>query len=176
MAARIANGQWQVKPRLVRPANETEAPAMKPLGVSPFAINTVTQGMTNVVNNPRGTAYAARIKTVGFEMAGKTGSAQVRRISMRERETGVKKQEERPWEERDHALFVAHAPLVNPRYACAVIVEHGGSGSKMAGPIARDILEEAQRRDPARKTPFRPRVAGAPDDAPPVAVGRRGRG
>ncbi|MFP3701525.1 penicillin-binding transpeptidase domain-containing protein, partial [Burkholderia sp. SIMBA_013] len=75
-------------------------------------------------------------------MAGKTGSAQVRRITMAERSTGVKKNEDLPWRERDHALFISYAPVSSPRYACAVFVEHGGGGSTAAAPIARDILLE----------------------------------
>lgn len=161
MVTRLANGQSQVKPRLVRPAGDAPPPEAKPLGVSPYALNLVLQGMNAVTNSQSGTAYLSRIKIAGMEMAGKTGSAQVRRISMHERETGVKKQEERPWEDRDHALFVGFAPVVNPRYACAVVVEHGGSGAKMAGPICRDLLQEAQQRDPLRKPVFRGRFAGA---------------
>ncbi len=86
-------------------------------------------------------------------MAGKTGSAQVRRITMAERATGVRKNEDLPWKQRDHALFVAFAPVHEPRYACCVTIEHGGGGSANAGPIARDIMIEAQRRDPARRNP-----------------------
>ncbi len=83
-----------------------------------------------------------------MEMAGKTGTSQVRRISKHERDTRVLKNHERPWIQRDHALFVGFAPLVNPRYAVAVVVEHGGGGSKVAAPIARDLLIETQKRDP----------------------------
>jgi penicillin-binding protein 2 len=83
-------------------------------------------------------------------LSGKTGSAQVRRISMRERESGVKKNDELPWKERDHALFVAYAPEDNPRYSIAVVVEHGGGGSAVAAPIARDIMIEVQKRERAR--------------------------
>jgi penicillin-binding protein 2 len=85
-----------------------------------------------------------------MEMAGKTGTSQVRRISAAERATGVIRNEDRPWRERDHALFVGYAPIHAPRYAAAVVVEHGGGGSAVAAPIARDILMECQRRAPAR--------------------------
>ena len=85
----------------------------------------------------------------GREMAGKTGTSQVRRITLAERREGVKKNEELPWRFRDHALFVAYAPVHKPRYCCAVVVEHGGGGSKVAAPIARQILIEVQRRDPS---------------------------
>ena len=102
--------------------------------------------MDRVTNNPRGTAYKARIIEEGMEMSGKTGTAQVRRISEVERGTRILKNEERPWRERDHALFVAYAPSIKPRYAASVVVEHGGAGSKVAAPIVRDLLIETQRR------------------------------
>jgi penicillin-binding protein 2 len=73
-------------------------------------------------------------------MAGKSGTSQVRNISAAERETGVVDNVDRPWKERDHALFVAYAPADAPRYAVAVVVEHGGGGSLAAAPIARDAL------------------------------------
>jgi penicillin-binding protein 2 len=111
----------------------------------------VRQAMDAVTNNRHGTAYRARIPVEGFEMAGKTGTSQVRRISLAERQAGVIKNEDLPWRRRDHGLFVAFAPVENPRYCCAVVVEHGGGGSSAAAPIARDILIEAQRRDPLGK-------------------------
>ena len=79
-----------------------------------------------------------------MEMAGKTGTAQVRRITKAEREAGVIKNEDLPWKRRDHALFIGYAPVQAPRYAVAVVVEHGGSGSAAAAPIASDILYAAQ--------------------------------
>jgi penicillin-binding protein 2 len=102
--------------------------------------------MSDVINSPSGTAYAARIMKEGMAMAGKTGTAQVRHISESEREEGVTLNENLPWKERDHALFAGFAPIGNPRYAVAVIVEHGGSGAHAAAPIARDILIECQKR------------------------------
>ena len=115
--------------------------------------------MNRVTNDPRGTAFHDRITIPGMEMAGKTGTSQVRRITMSERLTGVKKNEDLPWQQRDHALFVGFAPVGAPRYAVAIVVEHGGAGSAIAGPIARDILIEAQTRDPARAVPPQ-RLAG----------------
>ena len=76
-------------------------------------------------------------------MAGKTGTSQVRIITAAERAAGVTKNEQLPWNRRDHALFVAYAPYDRPRYAIAQIVEHGGGGSAVAAPIARDILMRA---------------------------------
>lgn len=154
MTARLANGGRAVRPHLTKqirqgPHEQTVWPS---LGVRKEHLDVVLAGMDAVTNHPAGTAYKSRITEAGLEMAGKTGTAQVRRITMAERATGVKKNDQLPWRERDHALFVAYAPLNAPRYACAVIVEHGGGGSTVAAPIARDILVECQKRAPGRAT------------------------
>ena len=90
-------------------------------------------------NEVRGTSYKSRIDDLKYQFAGKTGTAQVKKITARDRELDLKTFEI-PYEERDHALYVAYGPYKNPRYALSVIVEHGGSGSKVAAPIARDIM------------------------------------
>ena len=152
MTARISNGGKAVVPHLSRDIVDRDVFRPRPepdfgeLGLSPAALKTVTDAMIDVSNSPRGTAYGARIAEAGFEMGGKTGTSQVRRISKAERLTGVRKNEDLPWEERDHALFIGFAPTSEPRFACAVIVEHGGGGSKAAAPIARDVLLETQKR------------------------------
>jgi penicillin-binding protein 2 len=151
MTARIANGRSAVVPRLARPASESagaEAPA-PPLGLAEDHVRLVQEGMVRVTNEPGGTAFSARIIEPGMAMAGKTGTSQVRRISLAERLAGVRKNEDLPWRQRDHALFVGFAPVGAPRYATAVVVEHGGGGSRVAAPIARDVLFEAQRRNSA---------------------------
>ena len=125
------------------------------IGVSEAHLRIIHTAMDLVTNNRRGTAYRARIKEDGWEMAGKTGTSQVRRITMAERAAGITKNKDLPWRRRDHALFVAFAPVDNPRYACAVVVEHGGGGSTVAAPIVRDILTETQRRDPAANPPVK---------------------
>jgi penicillin-binding protein 2 len=161
MTARLANGGRAVKPRLTKavlPFDGNVLPAPPPpefedMGIAPSNLETVLKGMVAVVNTPGGTAYRARITDPNFAMAGKTGSVQVRRITKLERETRVLKNDELPWHERDHALFVAYAPLNEPRYACAIVVEHGGGGSTAAAPIVRDILREVQRRDPSPGRP-----------------------
>lgn len=160
MAARLANGGFAVTPRLTRRARtgaEGDAAAPEPaapMGLTAGSLAVVRKGMERVVNSRRGTAYRARIKDEDLAMAGKTGSVQVRRITKAERRSRLRKNEEKPWEERDHAMFVAYAPLKSPRYAIAVVVEHGGGGSKAAAPVARDILIETQKRDPARQPPI----------------------
>jgi penicillin-binding protein 2 len=152
MTSRLANGGYAVKPHLTRQIKSVsgEQTSWPGLGLKKENLDLVLRGMYEVSNAPNGTAYKSRITEPGFELAGKTGSAQVRRISMAERSTGVKKNEDIPWRERDHALFVAFAPVQAPRYACSVFVEHGGGGSTVAAPIARDILLECQKRDPGR--------------------------
>jgi penicillin-binding protein 2 len=163
MTARLANGFKAITPRLLRGSRaagagegdgeETDAiPDFKSLDIPEAALGVVRRGMISVTNSRRGTAYRARIKEPGMEMAGKTGTSQVVRITRRERENRVLKNREREWRERDHALFVGYAPINDPRYAVAVIVEHGGGGSKVAAPVARDILIEAQKRESARET------------------------
>ena len=164
MTARIANGGKAVLPRLIRAAEvdgKEEEPVFKDLGISKRSLEVVREGMLRVTNVQQGTAYRARISEEGMEMSGKTGTAQVRRISKAERDTQVLKNHERPWRERDHALFVGYAPSDNPRYAVSVIVEHGGGGSKVAAPIARDLLLATQKRDPANRT-LAPAAAKAP--------------
>jgi penicillin-binding protein 2 len=145
MVARVASGRALV-PHLSR---ATAAEPALDLGIAAEHLALVRNGMDLVTNSQRGTAYRARISEPGLEMAGKTGTAQVRRVTQAERDKKLKL-EDIPWEMRDHGLFVAFAPVQAPRYACAVVVEHGGSGSKVAAPIARDILYEAQRRHSAR--------------------------
>lgn len=169
MAARVANGGKAVTPRLTRelrdgsaatlmPANAGAVPAS--LGISSESLAIVASAMSGVVNEPGATAYGSRIPIPEFAMAGKTGTSQVRRITVSEREAGIKANEDLPWAQRDHALFVAFAPVERPQYACAVVVEHGGSGAKVAAPIARDILLEVQKKDPLQ------------NPTNPVAIGR----
>jgi penicillin-binding protein 2 len=167
MAARIANGGQEVWPRLVRrePGTDGAPPAAPPrlLGVSERSFRLVRQGMYEVVNGERGTARQASLNDPQVALAGKTGTSQVRRISRAERATTVRKNEDKPWEERDHALFVAFAPYQAPRYALAVVVEHGGSGAGAASPIARDIMAKALELDRTRASPT---VSAGPSGAP----------
>jgi len=157
MTARLANGGEAVTPRLVRPERidgKDDTPKFKKLAISRASLDVIRDGMNQVTNEHGGTAYRARISEKGMEMSGKTGTAQVWRISKAEREMRVLKNHERPWRKRDHALFVGYAPSDDPRYAVAVVVEHGGGGSKVAAPIARDLLLATQKRDPSnRETP-----------------------
>jgi penicillin-binding protein 2 len=151
MVARIANNGFAVTPHVAQKIGGSPvAPERWPsMGFDQRHLDLVRRGMAAVINSPSGTAYAARITTPGMEMAGKTGTAQVRHISEAEHEEGVTKNESLPWKERDHALFAGFAPIEDPRYAISVIVEHGGSGAHEAAPIARDILLECQTKGKA---------------------------
>ena len=155
MISRAVNGGFAVQPRLVRRASEDGAPAMQPvfrsLGISEPARRLVVHAMDQVVNHRRGTARKSRIEDPAMAMGGKTGTSQVRRITMAERAESMRKNKHKPWRERDHALFVGFAPVAAPQYAVAIVVEHGGGGSKTAAPIASALLAEAQRRDSARE-------------------------
>ena len=148
MTARLATGR-AVQPAIIRSIDGIgqlpgEAPDM---GFDQRHMDLIHQGMWNVNNERRGTAYGSRVEVSEFGIAGKTGTSQVRNISAAERASGVISNDDLPWERRDHALYVGYAPYTTPRYACSVIVEHGGGGSAVAAPIARDILLRAQVGD-----------------------------
>ncbi|MGY8999265.1 MAG: penicillin-binding protein 2 [Rhodospirillales bacterium] len=157
MTSRLVNGGKAVLPHLTRnvvPSTEEPKPPVIPeflaLDIKSSHLDLMKKAMVAVPNSPYGTAYKSRIKEPGFQYGGKTGTVQVRRISKAEREVGVKKNKDLRWEERDHALFVGYAPIEAPRYAVSIVVEHGGGGSSVAAPIAKDILLEVQRRDPSK--------------------------
>ena len=144
MTARLATGR-SVTPRLVRSVDGVEEPTGhgENLGLNENILREVRRAMYAVSNNRRGTAYGSRIIEDAFRMAGKTGTSQVRNITAAERARGVFRNEDLPWERRDHALYVNYAPYEAPKVAVSVIVEHGGGGSKAAAPIARDVTLQA---------------------------------
>lgn len=144
MTARIATGK-ALAPRLVRAIDDREVPVpdAPSLGLNENHLRAVRSGMYAVSNGARGTARQSRIVDETTLMAGKTGTSQVRNISAAERAAGVTKNDQLPWNRRDHALFVCYAPFDAPRVAVAIVVEHGGGGSTAAAPIARDILLQA---------------------------------
>ncbi len=156
MASRIASGR-QVTPRIVRINNGGIVPTRRADGllIEQEHLALVRSGMDAVVNE-WGTASRSRLENPEWRLAGKTGTSQVMRLQM-DPETGKRiKNEELPWEQRDHALFVSFAPFANPRYACAVVVEHGIGGSRTAGPKSRDIMRAVLTKDPARQRAFDP--------------------
>jgi penicillin-binding protein 2 len=147
MTARMASGR-KVVPTFVR---DPKAPPPEPLGVNRAHLDAVLRGMHEVVHGKRGTARQAAVDLPGIEMAGKTGTSQVRRMTAAERALGAERRKklEIPWIQRDHALFVCFAPYQDPLYAVSVVVEHGIGGSKVAAPIARDIMRKALELNPS---------------------------
>jgi penicillin-binding protein 2 len=155
-ACRIASG-GAVQPHLTRKLAGVMQPGVEPdewprLGMPEKLLHSVREGMWAVVNEPGGTAPLARLADPQVQLAGKTGSSQVRRVSREQRESGHFDSEKLPWEYRPHALFVAYAPYDAPRYALAVVIEHGNAGAAAAAPMARQIMTEVLRRDPVNRT------------------------
>ena len=146
MLARVVNGGYAVQPTFIKPTKK-ELSKVKRLDISTKNIEIVKRGMFEVVNGVGGTAGRARFNINGAMMGGKTGTTQVRRISMKERNSGILRDEQLPWRLRNHALFMGFTPVDNPYYAVAVIVEHGSSGSGVAAPIASKILQTALKLD-----------------------------
>ena len=150
MTARLATGR-AVQPHLTklvggRPVRGTRAEDWPSLGIPDRDMRLMRDAMWSVVNEEGGTARASRLPVaIGAQMAGKTGTTQVRRVTREQRERGFRV-ETMPREWRPHALFVAYAPHDNPLFAVSVVVEHGTSGSGVAAPLARDVLVEAFQR------------------------------
>jgi penicillin-binding protein 2 len=163
-AARVATGR-KVEPHLTRRLGGVLQPGSQPndwpsLGMPERSLHIVREGMWAVVNEGGGTAPVARLPDPHWQMAGKTGSSQVRRVSREQREQGNYDSSKLPWQYRPHALFVAYAPYDAPRYALSVVVEHGNAGAAAAAPIARDIMLDVLQRDPGgRDEPAVARVA-----------------
>ncbi len=162
MAARLANGGRMIRPRVIRSIGmePVPRPEVEMIRVPRAHLEVIYEGMNAVSNEIGGTAYRSRIPDKGMELAGKTGTAQVRRITRAERAAGVIKNEDLPWNRRDHAWFIAYAPVRAPRYAISVFVEHGGGGSKVAAPIARDIMRRTLLKDPVRQEAIGPIASG----------------
>ncbi|MGB6230468.1 MAG: penicillin-binding protein 2 [Litorimonas sp.] len=145
MTARLANGRDAVSPNLFAGVDRV---VPQPLGFDPAHIAYVQDAMWSVCQEPGGTAFRTNGTGIeGVDMAGKTGTAQVRGISRAERATGVRSNSELPWRFRDHSLFVAYAPYDRPRFAVGCVVEHAGGGSGRAATITRAVLGEVLRRD-----------------------------
>ena len=153
MTALIANGGYPIKPKIIvnnKPLSLEEAKnimqedSKKDLNKKLFKnkknIKIIQETMFSSTNERFGTSYRSRIDDPKYQFAGKTGTAQVKRISKRERELDLDI-EQIPYKDRDHALYVAYGPYINPRYALSIIVEHGGSGSRTAAPIAKKLFK-----------------------------------
>jgi len=145
MSARIANGQKALGPHLII---SDETPGFDDLEIDMAHLDVVRWAMRGVCEEPGGTAYHPGYMGVpDVEMAGKTGTGQVRGISANERASDVLRKRELPWHLRDHSIYVGYAPFDKPRFAVAVVVEHGGSGAGRAAHISRELLKRALERD-----------------------------
>jgi len=178
MMAQIANGGYEIKPRII--LNEKEKQKFDDLDefiankklfsdesvslyelIAKFKYKSLFKNSENIkfvqdalfgaTNEPRGTSYSSRLTEKDFIFAGKTGTSQVRRFTEKQRELEIKN-EDLPYEQRDHALFVAFAPYKEPRYAISVVVEHGGSGSKSAAPIAKQVIKKVLEKHSLRES------------------------
>jgi penicillin-binding protein 2 len=166
-AARLASGK-AVVPRLVHSVGGKVQPRPQApkLDFSDDALARVRNGMNKVTNEAGGSAYAWRITQPGFEMAGKTGSAQVRVYSEGQHGGAITKNENLEWKLRDHALFIAYAPVNDPKYAIVSIIEHGATVNHPHVQMARDVMLFCQQRDPAKLPTAYPPVNSA--DAAPL--------
>mgnify|MGYP001158196716 FL=1 len=178
MTAQIANGGYEISPRIIfdkesknqfsdlekfisdKKLFDDDVVSLyefiakfkyKSLFKNPENIKFVQDALFGATNEPGGTSYGSRLTKKNFIYAGKTGTSQVKRFTERQRELEVKN-EDLPYEDRDHALFVAFAPYKDPRYSISVVVEHGGSGSKSAAPIAKKVIKKVLERHPLRES------------------------
>ena len=174
MTAQIANGGFKIKPRIlfdktnnnlqdyIKFKNENPNEPLpselllsnfdlKPLFKNQENINIIKEAMFSSSNEPGGTSYRSRLEDKRYTFAGKTGSSQVKRFTEAQREAEVK-QTDVEYKDRDHALFIAFAPVDDPKYAISVVVEHGGSGSKSAAPIAKQVIKKVLERHNQRQS------------------------
>ena len=174
MTAQLANGGFKIKPRIVVDKNDIannlqkyldfrkENPNdlssvnlqvfnfnLQPLFRNQENINFIKNAMFAATNEVGGTSYRSRHTNKKFMFAGKTGSSQIKRFTEAQRKAEVK-QNDITYKERDHAWFVAFAPVKNPKYAISVLVEHGGSGSSAAAPVAKKVIKKVIERHEAR--------------------------
>jgi penicillin-binding protein 2 len=150
MTAQIANGGYKIYPKIVSNNDQQQEDKFTPLYKKSKNIQIIQNAMFSSTNEIRGTSYRSRIDDPKYQFAGKTGTAQVKRITERDRELDLKTFEI-PYEERDHALYVAFGPYKNPRYALSIIIEHGGSGSAVAAPLAKELFKLIIDRHELRK-------------------------
>jgi len=163
MTAQIANGGYKIKPKILTDDNQLTSEQVKKAmqesnGIASYTplfddqnnIKIIQEAMFSSTNEIMGTSFKSRIDDPKYQFAGKTGTAQVKRISKRERELDLKTSQI-PYEERDHALYVAFGPYKNPRYSLSIIVEHGGSGSVAAAPMATKLFKLIIDRHQYRK-------------------------
>ena len=172
VTAQIANGGYKIKPHIIHDEsisydfvkreinkksnkqknylNDTKFNFYERLYRNKNNINFIKDAMFGSTNEEFGTSFNSRHKEAKYIFAGKTGTSQVRRITDEQRELDLDTSQIK-YKNRDHALFVAFAPYDSPRYSISVIIEHGGSGSKIAAPIANKIIKKTIDRHKVRE-------------------------
>ncbi len=150
MTAQIANGGHKIYPKIIVEDNINEDDKFKTLVNQNNNLKIVQDAMFSSTNEIRGTSYKSRLDDPKYQFAGKTGTAQVKRITEKDRELDLETSEI-PYEERDHALYIAFGPYKNPRYAVSILIEHGGSGSSVAAPLAKKLFKKIIDRHEIRK-------------------------
>ena len=153
MTAQIGNGGHKIYPKLLvdDENNEKLDDKFTPLYKDSRNIKIIQDAMFGSTNEVMGTSYRSRISDPKYQFAGKTGTAQVKKITERDRELDLKTFEI-PYEERDHALYIAYGPYKNPRYAVSILVEHGGNGSTTAAPMAKKLFKLIIDQHPLRES------------------------
>jgi len=150
MTAQIANGGHKIYPKIILDDISKEEDKFISLVRNPNNVKFVQEAMFSSTNEIRGTSYRSRIDDPRYQFAGKTGTAQVKRITEKDRELDLKTSEI-AYEERDHALYVAFGPYKNPRYSISILIEHGGSGGSVAAPLAKTLFKKIIDRHEIRK-------------------------
>ncbi len=150
MTAQIANGGYKIYPKIVANDDNQYEDKFTPLYKKARNIKIVQDAMFSSTNEPRGTSYRSRLNDPKYQFAGKTGTSQVKKITEQDRELDLKTFQI-PYEERDHALYVAFGPYKSPRYALSIIIEHGGSGGTVAAPLAKELFKMIVDRHEIRK-------------------------
>ena len=150
MTSQIANGGHKIYPNIVANIDKQQEDKFSPLYKKSKNIKIIQDAMFSSTNEVRGTSYRSRIDDPKYQFAGKTGTAQVKKITKKDRELDLKTFEI-PYEERDHALYIAFGPYKSPRYALSIIIEHGGSGGTVAAPLAKELFKMIIDRHEIRK-------------------------
>jgi len=150
MTAQIANGGHKIIPKLIVDSKTNDEDKFSPIVEDAKNMKLVQDAMFSSTNEVRGTSYKSRIDDPKYQFAGKTGTAQVKRITKQDRELDLDTSEI-PYEERDHALYIAFGPYKNPRYAVSIVIEHGGSGGAIAAPLAKQLFKKIIDRHEIRK-------------------------
>jgi len=150
MMAQFANGGYEVEPKIIDDRINISNNGLKRLYKNQENIKFVLDALYGATNEPMGTSYGSRFNKPEYVYAGKTGTSQIRTITKEERELKLKSKD-LPYEKRDHALFAAFAPYKQPRYSISVVIEHGGSGSSTAAPIAKKVIKKVLDRHQLRK-------------------------